>query len=101
MLRPIVSVWTGSSSRSPSVRGRSSAVASVDVGSYVGRGEPTLLATVSRSVPLVIASGAGSSARRSLGTAAFGGMLAATTLTILFVPMFSVVIQRLAEGERF
>jgi multidrug efflux pump subunit AcrB len=52
-------------------------------------------------VPLVIASGAGSSARRSLGTAVFGGMLAATTLTILFVPMFCVVIQRLAEGERF
>jgi HAE1 family hydrophobic/amphiphilic exporter-1/multidrug efflux pump len=52
-------------------------------------------------VPLVIASGAGSSARRSLGTAVFGGMLAATTLTILFVPMFYVVIQRLAEGERF
>jgi HAE1 family hydrophobic/amphiphilic exporter-1 len=48
-------------------------------------------------VPLVIASGAGSAARRSLGTAVFGGMLAATTLTILFVPMFYVVIQRTSE----
>ena len=49
-------------------------------------------------VPLVIASGAGSAARQSLGTAVFGGMLAATTLTILFVPMFYVVIERLGEG---
>jgi HAE1 family hydrophobic/amphiphilic exporter-1 len=52
-------------------------------------------------VPLVVASGAGSAARQSLGTAVFGGMLAATTLTILFVPMFYVVIQRLSEGESF
>jgi HAE1 family hydrophobic/amphiphilic exporter-1/multidrug efflux pump len=51
-------------------------------------------------VPLVIASGAGSASRRSLGTAVFGGMLAATTLTILFVPLFYVTIQRLGEGRR-
>jgi hypothetical protein len=30
-----------------------------------------------------------------------GGLLAATTLTILFVPMFYVVIQRLGEGRLF
>ena len=51
-------------------------------------------------LPLVIASGAGSASRRSLGTAVLGGMLAATTLTILFVPMFYVVVQRLGERKR-
>lgn len=61
----------------------------------------TSLAFILGIVPLVVASGAGSAARRSLGTAVFGGMLAATTLTILFVPMFYVVIQRLGEGQLF
>jgi HAE1 family hydrophobic/amphiphilic exporter-1/multidrug efflux pump len=61
----------------------------------------TSLAFILGIAPLVIASGAGSAARRSLGTAVFGGMLAATTLTILFVPMFYVVVQRLGEGRLF
>ncbi|MFO0892921.1 MAG: efflux RND transporter permease subunit, partial [Isosphaeraceae bacterium] len=47
--------------------------------------------------PLVIASGAGSASRRSLGTAVFGGMIAATVLAVFFVPAFFVVMQRLGE----
>ncbi|REK18189.1 MAG: multidrug efflux RND transporter permease subunit [Planctomycetota bacterium] len=47
--------------------------------------------------PLVGATGAGAAARRSLGTAVFGGMLAATFLAVLFVPVFFVVMQRLGE----
>ena len=38
-------------------------------------------------LPLVFASGAASSSRRSLGTAVFGGMLAATVMTLLVTPV--------------
>ena len=47
--------------------------------------------------PLVNATGAGAAGRRSLGTAVFGGMLAATILAVLFVPVFYVLMQRIAE----
>jgi HAE1 family hydrophobic/amphiphilic exporter-1 len=47
--------------------------------------------------PLVNATGAGAAARRSLGTAVFGGMLAATLLAVFFVPVFYVAMQRLRE----
>ncbi|MFO0899040.1 MAG: multidrug efflux RND transporter permease subunit [Pirellulales bacterium] len=47
--------------------------------------------------PLVGATGAGAAARRSLGTAVFGGMIAATVLAVFFVPVFYVVMQRLSE----
>jgi HAE1 family hydrophobic/amphiphilic exporter-1 len=50
--------------------------------------------------PLVIANGAGAASRRSLGTAVFGGMIAATFLAIFFVPAFYTVIQRLSERFR-
>ncbi|MHC4970517.1 MAG: efflux RND transporter permease subunit, partial [Planctomycetota bacterium] len=51
-------------------------------------------------VPLVIATGAGASSRRALGTAVFGGMLASTVLGVLFVPALFVVTQRIAGGGR-
>ena len=47
--------------------------------------------------PLVNASGAGAASRRALGTAVFGGMIAATVLAVFFVPVFYVVMQRLSE----
>jgi HAE1 family hydrophobic/amphiphilic exporter-1 len=47
--------------------------------------------------PLVIASGAGASARKSIGITVFSGMLASTCLAVLFVPSLFVVIQRLEE----
>ncbi len=47
--------------------------------------------------PLVIAQGAGAAGRRSLGTAVFGGMIAATVLAVFFVPVFYVVMQSLSE----
>jgi len=50
--------------------------------------------------PLVIANGAGAASRRSLGTAVFGGMIAATFLAVFFVPVFYAVIQRLSERFR-
>ena len=50
-------------------------------------------------LPLVLATGAGASARRSLGIAVASGMLASTLLAVLFVPAFFVVLQRFAERK--
>jgi len=47
--------------------------------------------------PLVLASGADASARKSLGIAVASGMLASTCLAVLFVPSFYCVLQRVAE----
>jgi HAE1 family hydrophobic/amphiphilic exporter-1 len=45
-------------------------------------------------LPLVLATGAGANARKSIGITVFTGMLASTCLAVLFVPTFFVVIQR-------
>ena len=45
-------------------------------------------------VPLVLATGAGANARKSIGITVFSGMLASTCLAVLFVPVFFVVVQR-------
>ena len=47
--------------------------------------------------PLVIATGAGAGARRSIGVAVFSGMIASTCLAVVFVPSFYVVMQRFEE----
>jgi HAE1 family hydrophobic/amphiphilic exporter-1 len=47
--------------------------------------------------PLVFATGAGASARKSIGITVFSGMLASTCLAILFVPTFFVIVQRFEE----
>jgi multidrug efflux pump len=48
-------------------------------------------------VPLMISSGAGAGARKSIGTGVFGGMLVASTLALVFVPLFFVLAQGLGE----
>jgi HAE1 family hydrophobic/amphiphilic exporter-1 len=50
-------------------------------------------------LPLVFASGAGASARKSLGLTVATGMLASTCLAVLFVPAFYVVLQRWVERK--
>ncbi|WP_284614872.1 efflux RND transporter permease subunit [Aquabacterium humicola] len=52
----------------------------------------TSLAFILGVLPLAISSGAGSAARRSVGTGVMGGMLAATFLAIFFVPMFFKIV---------
>jgi HAE1 family hydrophobic/amphiphilic exporter-1 len=47
--------------------------------------------------PLVVATGAGANSRHSLGTAVFGGLLVATFLSLLVVPVLYVVIKGLEE----
>ena len=51
-------------------------------------------------LPLVFASGAGASARKSLGLTVATGMLASTCLAVLFVPIFHVVLQRWVEHRK-
>ncbi|MDD2832985.1 MAG: multidrug efflux RND transporter permease subunit [Methylotenera sp.] len=48
----------------------------------------TSMAFVLGIVPLVIATGAGAAARQSMGTGVFGGMLLATFVATIFIPMF-------------
>ena len=57
----------------------------------------TALSTLIGTVPLAIAAGAGAVARKALGTAVFGGMLLATILGVLMVPVFYVVVQKVTE----
>jgi len=49
-------------------------------------------------VPLMIATGAGAASRQSIGTTVVGGMLAATLLSLAFVPIFYVLIERMREA---
>ncbi|TMK09126.1 MAG: hydrophobe/amphiphile efflux-1 family RND transporter [Alphaproteobacteria bacterium] len=48
-------------------------------------------------MPLVLATGAGASSRKSIGIAVSSGMLASTCLAVLFVPSFFVVVRRFEE----
>jgi HAE1 family hydrophobic/amphiphilic exporter-1 len=57
----------------------------------------TALSFILGVIPLLIASGAGSASRQILGTAVFGGMLAATALSLIVVPMMYFVIQTVVE----
>ncbi|WP_419778328.1 efflux RND transporter permease subunit [Maridesulfovibrio sp.] len=51
-------------------------------------------------VPLVIAKGAGSASRHALGTSVFSGMIAATILGVLFVPLFYVALVKLKDRNK-
>ena len=61
----------------------------------------TALAFIIGVVPLVIATGAGAGGRQSIGTTVFGGMVLASFIGVLFVPMlfvgFEVISQKLAR----
>ncbi|MCW5633888.1 MAG: multidrug efflux RND transporter permease subunit [Rubrivivax sp.] len=54
----------------------------------------TSLAFVMGVVPLVLATGAGAAARQSMGTGVFGGMIVATFVAPLFVPLFFSLLAR-------
>jgi multidrug efflux pump len=57
----------------------------------------TSLAFIFGTLPLVIATGAGANARHSIGTGITGGMIGASTLALLFVPLFFYLFERLKE----
>jgi multidrug efflux pump len=54
----------------------------------------TSLAFILGVLPLAISTGAGSASRHSIGTGVIGGMLAATFIAILFVPLFFRLLTR-------
>ena len=59
----------------------------------------TSLAFIFGVSPLLVAGGAGAASRHSIGTTVFSGMLVATAIAIVFIPLFFRVIRGLAEGR--
>ena len=59
----------------------------------------TSLAFTVGVMPLAISSGAGAASKHSIGTGVVGGMLTATFLAILFIPLFYVLISRLSREK--
>ncbi|TGP13711.1 multidrug efflux RND transporter permease subunit [Mesorhizobium sp. M2D.F.Ca.ET.233.01.1.1] len=61
----------------------------------------TAFAFILGVLPLMFATDAGAASRQSIGTTVFGGMVAATVLSLVFVPVFYAVIEQLRErGEK-
>jgi HAE1 family hydrophobic/amphiphilic exporter-1 len=48
-------------------------------------------------VPLIVASGAGAASQQAIGVAVFGGMLAATVVGVIIVPVLYVLLQSMRE----
>lgn len=59
----------------------------------------TSLAFILGVLPLAISTGAGSASRHSIGTGVVGGMLAATLIAIIFVPLAFRLVTRRAEHQ--
>jgi HAE1 family hydrophobic/amphiphilic exporter-1 len=57
----------------------------------------TAFAFILGVVPLVIATGAGAMSRQMLGTAVFGGMIAASLIAIFIIPVSFYIVERLAH----
>jgi HAE1 family hydrophobic/amphiphilic exporter-1 len=60
----------------------------------------TAISSIAGFMPLVVASGAGAASRQAIGTAVVGGMIAATIMSLVFTPVFYVVMQSLSERLR-
>jgi HAE1 family hydrophobic/amphiphilic exporter-1 len=58
----------------------------------------TSLAFILGVLPLVLATGAGKAGRISVGTTVFGGMIAATSLNLIFIPLLYAVVRTLVPG---
>lgn len=59
----------------------------------------TSMAFVCGVLPLAIASSAGSGAQNALGIAVIGGTLASSTIVVIFVPLFFVLVRRVFPGK--
>lgn len=60
----------------------------------------TSIAFIMGVLPMVLSSGAGSEMRRAIGIAVFSGMLGVTFFGLLLVPLFYVLLRRLAGGQQ-
>jgi multidrug efflux pump subunit AcrB len=57
----------------------------------------TAFAFIFGVMPLVLADGPGANARHSIGTTVVGGMIAATFLSLVIVPVLYVIVESLRE----
>ena len=60
----------------------------------------TSLAFILGCLPLLLSTGAGAASRHSIGTGVIGGMLAATMIATIFVPMFYRLIGEFSERKK-
>ncbi len=60
----------------------------------------TSLAFILGVSPLALSTGAGAASRHDIGTGVAGGMITATVLAIIFVPVFFVVVRRLFKSQK-
>ncbi|MCB1749909.1 MAG: multidrug efflux RND transporter permease subunit [Gammaproteobacteria bacterium] len=60
----------------------------------------TSIAFILGVLPLVVSTGAGANSRHAIGSGVMGGMIAATVLGVIFVPVFFVVVQRVVSWVR-
>ncbi len=60
----------------------------------------TSMAFILGVMPLFLASGAGSSSQRAIGTGVVGGMITAVVLAVFFVPLFFVVVRRFVQPSQ-
>ena len=51
-------------------------------------------------LPLAISTGAGAGAQNAIGTAVTGGMLSATFIDLIFIPLFFVLVSRMFKGKQ-
>jgi multidrug efflux pump len=59
----------------------------------------TSIAFIFGVLPLVFSQGAGASSRHAIGAGVMGGMLSATVLAVLLVPVLYVIVRRLFPGK--
>jgi len=60
----------------------------------------TSLAFTLGVVPLALSSGAGAASRHAIGTGVIGGMLAATFIAVVFIPLFYILVSKISKKER-
>ncbi|WP_404317062.1 efflux RND transporter permease subunit [Malaciobacter canalis] len=59
----------------------------------------TSLAFTLGVIPLALSSGAGAASRHSLGTGVIGGMLSATFIAIVFIPLFYILVSKFSKNQ--
>ena len=60
----------------------------------------TSLAFTLGVIPLALSSGAGAASRHSIGTGVIGGMIAATFIATIFIPLFYIWVSKISKKER-
>ncbi len=60
----------------------------------------TSLAFILGVSPLALSTGAGSASRHDIGTGVAGGMITATVLAVIFVPVFFVLVRRMFKSNK-